>query len=87
MRVSLGAFALFIGLSLMSCTRDSGRRQETPAQQAGREAYRASKQLKRGAKKAAHDLDTATKQFAEGWRQAKREDHAAKREEGPGQQK
>lgn len=58
---------------MTSCDR---WRDDSAARQAGREAYRASKDLKKGAKRAAHDLRTAGKQFREGWKEAHEADRA-----------
>ncbi len=71
----IGAVLLFSSLSLISCygvndgDRDASRR-------AGREAYRASKDLKRGAREAEHQLRTAGKEFRDGWAEESRRDRA-----------
>ena len=75
MRTSLiGAFCC-IGLILTSCNSyNSSDRNDPAARQAGREAYKASQELKKGAKKAAHDLQSAGKEFSQGWSEAKQRD-------------
>ena len=75
MRIFLGSFLCLVGLGLISCSRqDTGRRDREAARQAGREAYRASKNVKKGAKEAAHELHNAAKEFREGWEEARHED-------------
>ena len=70
---------LLAGLSLVSCTRrDTVRREEPSAREAGREAYRATQDLKRGAKKAAQELRDAGKEMKQGWNEAKRADQRKK---------
>lgn len=56
-------------MGLVGCVRDD--RHEPAARQAGKDAYRASRELKQGAKQAAHELRSAGKQFREGWSEAK----------------
>ncbi|HEY2018903.1 MAG TPA: hypothetical protein VGH38_35605 [Bryobacteraceae bacterium] len=60
---------LVLGIGLISCNRD-----DPSARQAGREAYRASQDVKRGAREAGKDLRNASKQFREGWEEAKHQD-------------
>ena len=71
----------FLGLSLISCNQTSDRPPDT--RQAGRDAYRASQELRQDAKKAARDLRDAGKNFREGWNEAQREDKARKTERPP----
>jgi cytochrome c biogenesis protein ResB len=71
----------FLVFSLTSCNYRSDRRPDT--REAGRNAYRASQELKHDAKKAAQDLRDAGKNFREGWSQAEREDKARKHEPEP----
>ena len=81
MRTSCTAILIIVGLGLVSCNRDdSTERQRTAARQAGREAYRASQEVKRGAKEAAHDLRNASKEFRDGWSEAKHQDERTRRE-------
>jgi hypothetical protein len=54
--------------------RDSADRSEPAARQAGREAYQAGQDIKRGAKKAANELREAGKELKQGWNEAKHED-------------
>ena len=61
-----------LALSLTSCNQTYDRQPDT--RQAGREAYRASQELKKDAKRAAQDLRQAGKNFREGWNEAARED-------------
>lgn len=58
------------GLTFPSCNRDD-RRDEPAARQVGRDAYRASEELKEGAKKAEKELRNAGKEVREGWNEAK----------------
>jgi hypothetical protein len=71
---------LLAGLSLVSCTRrdTAVRREEPAAREAGREAYQATQDLKRGAKKAARELRDAGKEMHQGWNEAKRSDQRKK---------
>jgi hypothetical protein len=60
-----------------ACTRrdrDSADRDEPTARQAGRAAYEASQDIKKGAKKAANELRDAGKEMRQGWNEAKHED-------------
>ena len=69
------ALVLAAGLGLSSCTReDTSRSNEPAAHRAGREAYRASQDIKRGAKKAAEEINKAGDQLRDGWNDAKRQD-------------
>jgi hypothetical protein len=45
----------------------------------GRDAYHASQEIKRGAKKAGKELQKAGKELREGWKEAKREDTRSKK--------
>ncbi|HXB69501.1 MAG TPA: hypothetical protein VNY05_14720 [Candidatus Acidoferrales bacterium] len=64
---------LAAGLSVTSCNRDAPR-DDPAARKVGRDAYRASEELKRGAKKAGQELRDAEKEVREGWNEAKHED-------------
>jgi hypothetical protein len=61
----------------IGCSRDT-HRDEPAARQLGREAYHATQDVKRGAKKAAQELREAGKEVRQGWKEAKRD-----REEQP----
>lgn len=63
-----------LGLGLGACDRQS--RSDEAARRAGREAYRASQDVKKGAKEAARDLRSAGKEFREGWSEAERQEAA-----------
>ena len=66
------ALAITATLALTSCTRrDTAHRDEPAARQVGRDAYTATQDLKRGAKKAEQDLRNAGKELREGWNEAK----------------
>ena len=65
---------MIAGVFLSACTRTEQRRDDNSARQAGREAYRASQDVKHGAEKAAKELRNAGKEFREGWSEARRED-------------
>jgi hypothetical protein len=69
MRITVLILAAVLGLS--SCNRH--RREEPAARVVGREAYEASQDLKRGARKAAKELREAGKELRQGWNEAKRE--------------
>jgi hypothetical protein len=74
MRISYTALVVAGALSLISCTRENGAHREEPAaREAGREAYRATQDIKRGAKKAEQELRNTGKELRQGWNEAKRE--------------
>jgi hypothetical protein len=67
--------AVAAGLLLASCNRQDTTHRDSPAaRQVGREAYRASEDIKRGAKEAAQELKKAGKEVRQGWNEAKREE-------------
>jgi hypothetical protein len=71
---SCGLFIMLAaGMILASCNRDD-KRNDSAARQVGRDAYRASEELKRGAKKVEQDVRKAGKDVREGWDEAKHED-------------
>ena len=73
MRISYITLVLGAVLALSSCTReDTAHRDEPAARQAGREAYRATQDIKRGAKEAAEQVRNAGKELRQGWNEAKR---------------
>jgi hypothetical protein len=72
------AVLLIAGSLLSSCSRDS-HRDEPAAREAGRDAYHASQEIKRGAKKAGKELQKAGKELREGWNEAKRDDTRSKK--------
>ena len=71
------AYGLFLilaaGLLFPACNREP-RRDDPSARQVGRDAYHATQELKRDAKKAGQEIRQAGKDIREGWNQAKRED-------------
>jgi hypothetical protein len=76
---AFGLTALLIaGSMLSSCNRDT-HRDEPAAREVGRDAYRASREIKTGAKKAGQELKKAGKELREGWNEAKREDTRRKK--------
>ena len=76
---TLGTLAMLaVGLTMASCKREA-HRDEPAARQVGRDAYRASKELKRGAKEAAQELRKAGKELREGWNDAKRDEKSPPR--------
>jgi hypothetical protein len=76
---AFGLTALVIAGSLLSsCGRDT-HRDEPAAREVGRDAYRASQEIKTGAKKAGQELKKAGKELREGWNEAKREDTRRKK--------
>jgi hypothetical protein len=78
MRVFGLAVVFIAGSILSSCSRDTPRDQPA-AREVGRDAYHASQELKRGAKKAGKELQKAGKELREGWNEAKREDTRRKK--------
>ena len=74
MRILCLAPVVVAGLFLTGCTRTEERHDDTAARQAGREAYRASEDVKHDAEKAAKELRNAGKEFREGWSEARHED-------------
>lgn len=77
MRISYVTLVIVLGFGLASCNRrDTPRRGDSAARQVGREAYDASQDIKRGARKAAKELREAGKELRQGWNEAKREDPA-----------
>ncbi len=79
MRTSCLALLFLLGLGTVSCSRRDDRRNEPVARQAGREAARASQELKEGARNAARDMKNAGKQFREGWNEGKHTDRTEPR--------
>ena len=80
MRASWIALVIFLGVTLISCSRDNrADRSEPAARQAGRDAYHASQEVKQGARRAAHELENAGKEFRQGWSEAKHDNKTARR--------
>lgn len=77
MRIVHVGVALAVALGLTSCNQNP-HRDDAAARQAGREAFKASKDLKRDAREAARELQSAGKEFREGWNDARREDNRAR---------
>jgi hypothetical protein len=71
MRTFGSLFILAAGLIFTSCNRDD-HKNEPAAREVGRDAYRASQELKEGAKKAEKELRDAGKEVRQGWNEAKR---------------
>ena len=76
MRTSLIGILVLAAETLTSCNQ-TARRSEPNARQAGRDAYRATQNLKKDAKEAARQLHEAEEQFREGWSEASRENQNA----------
>ncbi len=76
MRTLFVTSLIVFGIGLSGCSRkDRDTHQNEPAaRQAGREAYRASQDIKKGAKEAAKELRSAGKEFREGWNEQKRQE-------------
>ena len=72
------AFLVVAVSTLVSCGRDTHRDQPA-AREVGRDAYHASQEIKRDAKKAGKELQKAGKEIREGWNEAKREDTRPKK--------
>ena len=69
-----GAILLLVGMmAASSCSRDK-HRDEPAARQLGRDAYKASEEIKRGAKEAAQELRKAGKEIRKGWKEAKQDE-------------
>ena len=65
-----------VTLGLGACERrDSTKRDEPAARQAGRAAYNLKQDLKHDARVAADELRRAGKEAREGWNEAKHENH------------
>jgi hypothetical protein len=79
MRTSCLALLILLGLGTVSCSRRDDHRNEPVARQAGREAARASQEVKEGARNAERDLRNAGKQFREGWNEGKHTDRTEPR--------
>ena len=77
MRPWIIILAGLIAFGLSSCNQRESREHPT-AREAGRDAYRASQDLKRDAKEAAHELHDAEEQFRKGWGEAQRENETRK---------
>lgn len=74
-----GLFLMLVaGLTFTSCNRDNSR-DDPAARKVGRDAYRASEEVKRGAKKAEQELRDAGKEVRKGWNEAKHEDPPPRR--------
>ena len=71
--IPVALFCLIL-MSFIAC-RDS-----STAHQAGKEAYRASRELKQGAKRAVKDIRSAGKEFRQGWSEEKRKEKASPKE-------
>jgi len=68
---TLPLFALFALLT--ACNQDPRYRHDESAREAGRQAYRTSQDIKRGARHAEEDIRNASREFREGWDQARRD--------------
>jgi type II secretory pathway pseudopilin PulG len=81
MRASSIAFVLAATLALISCNRSSEtQRRDSTARQAGREAYRATQNIKKGAKETTEELRKAGRELRQGWEDAQREDKTRRKE-------
>jgi hypothetical protein len=76
MRTFCLALLFLLGFGMVSCSR---RDDQPVARQAGRDAYRASQELKEGARNAERDMRKAGKQFREGWNEGKHVDRTEPR--------
>lgn len=75
MRTSLIALLCVLTFAATSCNiGDRSDRRDAAARQAGREAYRASRELKKDAQQAGRELRNASKEFRDGWKEAQQED-------------
>jgi hypothetical protein len=74
MRISHLSLVLAAAVGLVSCNRTADHREEPVARQVGKEAYSASQDIKRGAKKAAKEIRKAGKEFREGWSERRTEE-------------
>ena len=80
MRTPSIKLVLFLGIGLISCSRDHDERRDSlAAHQAGREAYRAAQAAKQDAKEAERELRNASKEFREGWIEAKQENETRRK--------
>lgn len=69
-----GAILVLVATTVAtSCNRDK-HSNEPAARQLGRDAYKTSEQIKRGAKEAAQELRKAGKEIRKGWKEAQRDE-------------
>ena len=75
-----GIFLLIvITTGLMSCDRTDRANHDRPAaREVGREAYRASQEVKKDAREAGRELRDAGKEFRQGWNDAKHTDRTTR---------
>jgi hypothetical protein len=79
MRLSGLAIGVLLAFGLASCNRRAdNRREDHAAREAGRDAYRASQEVKRGAREAGRELHNAGKEFRQGWNDAKHSDRTTR---------
>lgn len=71
---------VLVGLACPACDREH-HREEPAARQLGKDAYRASEEMKHAAKKAGQELRKADKEARQGWNEAKREDTSKSKKE------
>jgi hypothetical protein len=72
MRIALVTIVTLGALGLISCSRQDNAHRDAPAREAGRDAYKASREIKQQAKKAEHELRDAGKDFQQGWNEEKK---------------
>jgi hypothetical protein len=70
---------LALVIAFTACERDARYRHDESAREAGRQAYRTSQQIKRGAREAEQDLRDASREFKEGWEQARHDEESRPR--------
>ena len=63
---------IIVGLNFSACSRED-HRDEPAARQVGRDAARASEEIKAGAKKAGKAIQKAGKELRQGWNEEKRD--------------
>jgi len=74
MRASRVTVLVLMGLGLISCDRRDRAHESPGAREAGREAYKASQEVKHEAREAGRELHNAGKEFRQGWNEAKHTD-------------
>jgi hypothetical protein len=86
MRLSHGTTILVVMAALAGCRSElpaNTNRDEPAARRVGQEAYKASQDLKRGARKAAKELKEAGRELRQGWSEEKARDRARPPEPPP----
>ena len=73
MRIKIVAIAGVISIALCGCQNT-----ESPAREAGKEAYKVKTEAEKAAKEAGKELKKASKELREGWKEAQHDDASKK---------